>query len=37
MENAIPSKNLGDVNEFEKVEEVLPKEEPFDEQCDEVR
>lgn len=37
MENAIPSKLLGDFDEFEKVEQILPKEEPCDELCDEVR
>lgn len=37
MVNAVPSKHLGDDNEFEKVEEVLPKDEPYDEPCDEVR
>lgn len=36
MENALPSKHLGDSNEFEKVEEILPKEEPCYEPCDEV-
>lgn len=36
MENAFPSKHLGDGNEFENVEEILPKEEPCDEPCDEV-
>ncbi|XP_037032514.1 zinc finger protein 2-like [Bradysia coprophila] len=35
MDNAVPSKQLGDYSEFEKVEEVLPKEEPCFEQCDE--
>lgn len=37
MENAFPSKQLGDGNEFEKVEEILPKEEPCDEPCEEVK
>lgn len=36
MESAVPSKQLGDFNEFENVEEILPKEESCYEQCDEV-
>ncbi len=37
MENAFPSKQLGDVCDIVKVEEIVPKEEPCFEQCDEVR
>ncbi|KAJ6631742.1 Zinc finger protein, partial [Pseudolycoriella hygida] len=35
LENAFPSKHLGEENEFPKVEEILPKEEPCEDPYDE--